>query len=232
MKSTLNCTNEVNGCCTTRIYCRRDCLAGKRTKPENRVYFSSIEEARANGYRACKICLPDGPNPKREFLFTTYYNSPLGRYIIISSRKGVIGLKSEEQEKALATRLERTGVQFQEDKKYAQNVITELDAYFNRRLRRFSVPLDIRGTQFQRRVWQALINIPYGETRSYAEIARAIGQPTASRAVGLANGANPISIIVPCHRVIGSSWKLVGYAGGLDRKQTLLDLESGIARRA
>jgi len=122
----------------------------------------------------------------------------------------------------------RENIQFQEDNICNQKVAAELDAYFEKKLREFSVSLDIRGTEFQRLVWETLLNIPYGETRSYGEIARAIGHPRASRAVGLANGANPISIIIPCHRVIGASGKLVGYGGGLHRKQALLDLESSV----
>ncbi len=94
----------------------------------------------------------------------------------------------------------------------------------------FDLPLAAQGTPFQRLVWDALREIPYGETISYGELARRIGQSNASRAVGLANGKNPISIVVPCHRVIGSSGKLVGYGGGLARKQTLLELEQGRAR--
>lgn len=220
--------NEVTGCRTTSIYCRPDCPAGRRTKPENRVYFASREEAMANGYRACKICRPDGFAPKPEILFTTYYDSPLGRYILISSKKGVACIEPAEQEIMHITRWRREKVQFQEDNIYNQKVAAELDAYFKKKLRQFSVSLDIRGTEFQRQVWGALLNIPYGETRSYGEIARAIGRPTASRAVGLANGANPISIIIPCHRVIGANGKLVGYGGGLHRKQALLDLESSV----
>ncbi len=98
-------------------------------------------------------------------------------------------------------------------------------AYFAGELREFQLPLDMRGTDFQLRVWRQLRTIPYGETRSYSEIARAIQAPNAVRAVGAANGANPISIVVPCHRVIGSSGKLVGYGGGLALKKRLLDLE-------
>jgi len=89
----------------------------------------------------------------------------------------------------------------------------------------FELPLDLRGTEFQRAVWQALLEIPYGETRSYAEIARQVGQPNAVRAVGAANGANPIPIVVPCHRVIGRDGSLTGYGGGLDKKVFLLQLE-------
>ena len=101
----------------------------------------------------------------------------------------------------------------------------QLRAYFAGELREFRLPLDLRGTEFQLRVWRQLLTIPYGETRSYGEIACAIGAPRAVRAVGAANGANPIAIVVPCHRVIGSGGKLVGYGGGLPLKKRLLDLE-------
>jgi len=105
------------------------------------------------------------------------------------------------------------------------DVVAQLDAYFAGELSDFDIELDLRGTGFQRRVWKALLTIPYGETRSYGEIAEQIGAPGAARAVGLANGHNPIAIIVPCHRVIGASGGLTGYGGGLDRKRTLLALE-------
>lgn len=101
----------------------------------------------------------------------------------------------------------------------------QLNAYFNGELRQFTVPLDFNGTEFQKKVWQALVTIPYGETRSYADIARAIGHPGAVRAVGAANGRNPVSIIAPCHRVIGSNGKLTGFAGGLEAKAFLLAIE-------
>lgn len=105
--------------------------------------------------------------------------------------------------------------------------LAEFDAYFAGRLQRFSLPLAARGTAFQQAVWQALCDIPYGETRSYSDIARTIGKPDAVRAVGAANGRNPLSIIVPCHRVIGQNGSLTGYAGGLEIKKTLLALERG-----
>ncbi|OMC10276.1 cysteine methyltransferase [Mycolicibacter heraklionensis] len=104
-------------------------------------------------------------------------------------------------------------------------VVEQLAAYFAGELTEFDVTLEMAGTEFQRRVWTALLTIPYGQTRSYGQLASQIGAPTASRAVGLANGRNPISIIVPCHRVIGSNGSLTGYGGGIDRKRTLLDLE-------
>lgn len=102
----------------------------------------------------------------------------------------------------------------------------QLDAYFGGSRAAFTVPLDLRGTDFQKSVWTALLTIPHGETRSYGEIARAIGRPGAARAVGAANGRNPISIIAPCHRVIGGSGGLTGFAGGLEAKRLLLDLEA------
>jgi len=101
----------------------------------------------------------------------------------------------------------------------------QLDAYFAGSLKHFNLPIAPRGTAFQEAVWGALLTIPYGATATYAEIARKLGRPDAVRAVGAANGRNPISIIVPCHRVVGSGGSLVGYAGGLDRKRRLLDLE-------
>jgi len=103
----------------------------------------------------------------------------------------------------------------------------ELDAYFAGRLKAFSVPVAPQGTPFQQRVWAALQAIPYGVTRSYGQQAVAIGSPQASRAVGLANGRNPVAIIIPCHRVIGANGSLTGYGGGMERKKLLLDLEQG-----
>ena len=105
----------------------------------------------------------------------------------------------------------------------------ELEAYFAGELRQFTVPLHLKGTPFQLTVWNHLRTIPYGETRTYGQLAEALGNRGASRAVGLANGKNPIGIIVPCHRVIGATGSLTGYGGGLPRKQRLLALESGAA---
>lgn len=111
------------------------------------------------------------------------------------------------------------------DEQAFPEVVDQIDAYFAGELTEFDVTLSLEGTPFQQQVWSALQDIPFGETVSYGKLAARIGQPTASRAVGLANGRNPIAIIVPCHRVIGSTGTLTGYAAGLDRKQKLLDLE-------
>jgi methylated-DNA-[protein]-cysteine S-methyltransferase len=107
----------------------------------------------------------------------------------------------------------------------------QLRAYFAGQLRDFQLPLDIAGTDFQKRVWDQVAAIPYGKTRSYLQIAVAIGSPMGVRAVGAANGANPVPIVVPCHRVIGAHGKLVGYGGGLAMKKRLLELEGAIALR-
>lgn len=108
----------------------------------------------------------------------------------------------------------------------AERAAQQLREYFAGERTDFDLPLAAVGTDFQRKVWAELVEIPYGETSSYGELATALGQPTASRAVGLANGRNPIAIVVPCHRVIGASGALTGYAGGVDRKRWLLELEA------
>ena len=108
-------------------------------------------------------------------------------------------------------------------------VVDQLEAYFCGTLTRFDLPLDLAGTDFQLRIWRALRAIPYGQTRTYGQIAKALGQPGAARAVGLANNQNPVPIIVPCHRVIGADGSLTGYGGGLPRKRRLLELEARFA---
>ena len=109
--------------------------------------------------------------------------------------------------------------------------INQLEAYFSGERTAFDLPLGAEGTEFQRSVWEALLRIPYGETRSYGQIAEAIGKPKAGRAVGMANHRNPIAIIIPCHRVIGSDGSLVGYGGGINVKTFLLQLERGVNER-
>ena len=153
-------------------------------------------------------------------------DSPLGGLTLVASDKGlaVILWKDENPRRVLRSSLV-------EDPDHPVLVETErqLRAYFAGSLTTFSLPLDFKGTDFQKSVWQALLTIPFGETRSYGEIARQIGRPTAGRAVGAANGRNPISIVAPCHRVIGSNGALTGYAGGLAAKEHLLGLERGTA---
>ena len=114
------------------------------------------------------------------------------------------------------------------DDRAFHDAVDQLDAYFAGKRTDFDLELDLAGSEFQRQVWRALLTIPYGETRSYGQIAEQIGAAGAARAVGLANGHNPIAIIVPCHRVIGANGSLTGYGGGLDRKRSLLEMEKNV----
>lgn len=222
MAVTAHSVAPIHGCRTTKIYCLPSCPAGKRTKPENRLHFQSREEARSHGYRACKVCKPD---MEPETFFRSSYQSPLGKYLLLSSQRGLVRVAPEGSKKATPGDWERAGHQVQEGGEHNEVLARELDAYFAGKVRQFSIPLDLRGTPFQRRVWQELCNISYGETRSYQEVASALGQPTATRAVGQAIGRNPVSIVVPCHRIIGANGSLTGYGGGLERKRALLGLE-------
>lgn len=113
----------------------------------------------------------------------------------------------------------------QEETELILNCKIQLEEYFAGNRKQFDLPLAPKGTDFQKRVWKALTDIPYGETRTYGEIAAAVGSPKAARAVGMANNKNPIGIIIPCHRVVGADGKLVGYAGGMEKKEWLLNLE-------
>lgn len=147
-------------------------------------------------------------------------DSPIGPLTMVGDGTALMHLRMAQQRHEP----DRTGWQEASSGAFAQ-VADQLAAYFAGELAEFDVHVELRGTAFQRRVWEALMTIPYGETRSYGQIAEQIGSPGAARAVGLANGRNPVSIIVPCHRVIGSSGDLTGYGGGVDRKRTLLALE-------
>jgi len=148
-----------------------------------------------------------------------YLDSPLGRLLLVGSDAGLNLVHMDEQ-----TQLPlQTGWTLAE--RQLDEACRQLDEYFSGQRRRFDLPLAPRGTAFQQAVWRALLEIPFGETRSYRQQAERIGRPTAIRAVGTANGANPLAVIVPCHRVIGSDGSLTGYAGGLARKALLLELE-------
>lgn len=149
------------------------------------------------------------------------YPSAFGEIGIAASESGLVGIDLQAGKRPLPV---------QQDWQRAGTNLTDaaseqLSAYFSGELQGFDLPLDAAGTPFQRSVWQALRAIPFGETRSYRELAEAIGNPRAVRAVARANGANPLSIVVPCHRVIGADGTLTGYAGGLEMKARLLALE-------
>ncbi|MGQ0632641.1 MAG: methylated-DNA--[protein]-cysteine S-methyltransferase [Sporichthyaceae bacterium] len=150
-------------------------------------------------------------------------DSPVGPLTLVAEDEALVALWMHDQRHLPDP--ERFGSPDAGDSVLLKEAERQLAEYFAGERTTFDLPLAADGTAFQRQVWAALCEIPYGETISYGELARWIGKPAASRAVGLANGRNPIGIVVPCHRVIGASGKLVGYGGGLERKQTLLALE-------
>jgi len=147
-----------------------------------------------------------------------YYNTKIGRIGIEENGKAITKLDfiNKDMEEEIIEENETA---------LLKEAINELNEYLDGNRSSFDLPLEPKGTEFQKKVWNALKEIPYGETRSYGEIAKIIGNEKAARAVGMANNKNPIAIIVPCHRVIGANGKLVGYAGGLDLKEKLLQLE-------
>lgn len=153
-------------------------------------------------------------------MISTVHESPVGPLILASNGKALIQLAFENG------RHPQPAFPSGEDE-ILSRTRRELDAYFEGKLRAFSAPVAPRGTPFQQRVWSELAKIPYGVTRSYGALAAAIGSPAASRAVGLANGRNPIAVVIPCHRVIGADGSLTGYGGGMERKSFLLELERG-----
>ena len=156
-----------------------------------------------------------------------YMDSPVGALKLVAHDQALVAVMWDNEDHKrvrLAKPLEH------HQHPMLQRVKKQLEEYFVGQRQQFDLPLDFQGTDFQQQVWKALLTIPYGETRSYKEIALQIGNEKAVRAVGAANGKNPISIIAPCHRVIGSSGALVGFAGGLDKKQILLSLEQSQIR--
>jgi len=173
------------------------------------------------------------------------FASPVGALFLAASDKGLVALEFDARlpgqqtirpnprdirsesgaDVAHSGKPNRNAVRFVESALRIQVYLRELEEYFAGVRKQFTFPLDLRGTEFQLACWRALIEIPYGETRTYADIARAIGKPQACRAVGMANNRNPVAIVVPCHRVIASDGTLCGYGGGLEIKRKLLELE-------
>jgi len=153
-------------------------------------------------------------------MFYTYYDSPVGRLLLAGESAALrcVGFPTGSMARGADPAWGRREEPF-------RLVIAQLDEYFAGRRRTFELPLDVQGTEFQTRVLRALQDIPYGETRSYRELARTIGNPKAVRAVGGANARNPLPIVIPCHRVVGSAGELTGFGGGLACKRFLLDLE-------
>jgi O-6-methylguanine DNA methyltransferase len=208
---------------TTGIFCRPSCRA-RKPLARNVSYFADPAAARAAGYRACLRCHPEtaGRVSMREL------STPLGAMVAAATDDAVVLLEFGDRRMLpaqLASVRRRFGPIDDGEHRHLSELQRELDAYFAGDLSAFSVPLDAPGSPFQERVWDALLAIPYGETVSYAELARRVDEPRASRAVGRANGSNRIAIVIPCHRVINAGGGLGGYGGGLWRKERLLALE-------
>jgi AraC family transcriptional regulator of adaptative response/methylated-DNA-[protein]-cysteine methyltransferase len=163
-------------------------------------------------------------------IFLRELESPVGKIIAGATAQGCCLLEFQDRgglDRIKARIQKRHGLKMGDSPKAVlDHLELELNRYFEGLLKTFSVSLDMRGTSFQMAVWRQLLSIPYGETRSYGQVARAVGKPLAHRAVGSANGHNAVAIVVPCHRVIRSDGKLGGYGGGLWRKEYLLDLEN------
>lgn len=179
-----------------------------------------------------------GPRSMVETLHSTTVASPVGPLFLAASPCGLVALEFDKRLPGQQTvrpnprdlRTEANRLEFVESPEALQPYAAELEEYFQATRRQFTFPLDLRGTDFQTACWRALLAIPYGETRTYADIARAVGRPQGFRAVGMANNRNPIAIVVPCHRVIASDGTLCGYGGGLDVKRKLLELEGALSR--
>ena len=149
-------------------------------------------------------------------MFYYFYETPIGRLQIFADSEYITGISFFEKKIQNAV---------EEETFLIKKMRSELEEYFNGKRKSFEVPIKPFGTSFQQPVWKALQEIPYGETRSYKQIAEMIGKPAACRAVGMANNRNPIPIVIPCHRVVGANGDLTGYAGGLEVKRKLLDIE-------
>jgi O-6-methylguanine DNA methyltransferase len=171
-----------------------------------------------------------------ENLYFANTESPIGPLFLAASGRGLVALEFDARLPGQQSirpnprhlRQENRGFAFEDSPREMLAYLNELKEYFASKRREFTFPLDLRGTDFQLACWRALLAIPYGETRSYADVAGAVGKPQAFRAVGMANNRNPIAIVVPCHRVIASNGTLCGYGGGLDVKRRLLELEGAV----
>ena len=177
-----------------------------------------------------------------EMLHCTTIQSPVGPLFLAASPKGLVALEFDvrlpgqqtirpnpRDLRAEKSSTKESSIHFEDSHGLMRPYVDEVNEYFAGKRRVFDFALDLRGTGFQLSCWRALVAIPYGETRTYADIARAVGKPHAFRAVGMANNRNPVAIVVPCHRVIASDGTLCGYGGGLDIKRKLLELEGAVS---
>ena len=224
---------------TTGIFCRPTCPS-RTPRPENVEFHATPWEALAAGFRPCRRCWPMGrsdelPAGTRQLMITRF-PTPLGRMVAATTDDGIAvldfadrrALRTELRDACHGLRATPTVVRPKAAAGHPQlgPLLAQMAEYFAGERSRFDLALRPRGTTFESSVWSWLQTIPPGETRTYGEGAAAVGRPSAVRALGRANGRNPLAIVVPCHRVIGADGDLTGYGGGLWRKQALLALES------
>jgi len=211
---------------STGVYCRPSCPS-RRPRPENVAFFASCADAACAGYRPCLRCRPEATDRLRY----GFGGSALGGVLVARSDAGVCAILLGDEADALTTDLARRfpRAQLQRDDASMRDIADAVAGLIEAPTRDPGLPLDIRGSAFQRRVWSALRAIPSGATASYADIAARIGAPTAVRAVAGACAANPLAVVVPCHRAVKSDGSLSGYRWGVERKRALLRREATAA---
>lgn len=223
---------------TSGVYCRPSCAA-RLANPKNVQFHRSPAAADAAGFRACKRCKPDlwaaatGARTSATVAPIRLAVGPcsLGRVLVAASDSGVCGILFGDDDRPLVRDAQRRfpGAALVTDDAGFARLIAKVGQFVDTPAASFDLPLDLRGTEFQRRVWNALTGTPVGTTASYADIARRIAMPRAARAVAAACAANPLAVAVPCHRVVKSDGALSGYRWGVARKRTLLAREAGAA---
>ena len=229
----------IVGVRTTKIYCLPSCRPPRKPKPENVTFYRTIDEARGAGLRACKLCKPDAwyaanvpeaaaTNTSRIAYVDTVSAMPTPCTFAIDATGAVLRLQflDGHYPQTLEDELARDGYEIARDPARTASVRDQIAEYSDGTRQDFDLPLVFAGSPWQNEVWRALTTIPFGETRSYGEIATRLGKPGAARAVGRANATNPIPLLVPCHRVVGTNGALTGFGGGLHLKTRLLGHES------
>ena len=235
----------IVGVRTTKIYCLPSCRPPRKPKPENVTFYATVGDARAAGLRACKLCKPDafyaahGPEqaaPVREQIayVDTIAAAPGPLAFAVDGAGALLWLKflDGEYARTLEEELAREGYAVAHDPARTAQARAEIEEYCAGARQTFTIPLVFGGSAWQNAVWQELTRIPFGETRSYGQIAARLGQPGAARAVGRANATNRLPLVVPCHRVLGANGALTGFGGGMHLKTRLLAHETGVREQA
>ncbi len=231
----------IVGVQTTKIYCLPACRPPRKPKPENVNFYETIDDARAAGLRACKLCKPDdfyaklgqgGAEMQQERLayVDTITEAPGPLVFAVNTDGALLWLKflDGEYTRSLEEELAHEGYTVAHDLDRTAQAREELAAYCAGQRQTFDLPLVFSGSPWQKLVWQALTQIPFGETRTYGQIAAFLDQPGAARAVGRANATNRLPLVVPCHRVVGANGSLTGFGGGIHLKVRLLDHEARV----